>query len=127
MAKAALEDEFRRNERVVVLDDLPGIPAGTAGKVLLVDGLSWIRYRVLFENGEDRGSLDASVLARPQDFERRRAAREAGAQATVAVAAGGEEESAEAAASGEAKAVNGVSVPGHLLERSKRARERLVG
>lgn len=64
---------LRRHERVVAAADLPGVPAGTPGKVILVDGITWIRYRVLFENGIDIGSLDRSVLARPDEWESRRA------------------------------------------------------
>jgi hypothetical protein len=126
MAKATL-DGFRRNEWVRNLDDLPRVPAGTKGRVYLVEGFSWTRYRVLFDNGVDIGSLDAAVLARPRDFasalERREQAAIA-AEATVEEAeAAGEEGAAPA---GEDKTVNGVSVPAHLLDRSRRARERLA-
>jgi len=38
--------------------DLPSVPAGTKGKVILANGLNWLRYRVLFENGEEIGHLD---------------------------------------------------------------------
>jgi hypothetical protein len=126
MAKAAL-DGFRRNDRVKNLDDLPGVPAGTMGRVYLVDGFTWTRYRVLFENGVDIGSLDGSVLARPRDFasaleRRKQAEAAAGAVAEAADAATAE----GAAAGGEGKTVNGVAVPAHLLDRSKRARKRLA-
>jgi hypothetical protein len=125
MAKAVL-DGFKRNETVKNLDDLPGVPAGTKGRVYLVEGFTWTRYRVLFDNGIDIGSLDAAVLARPRDFqpalERRRQAAEAEAAAEVAEAA----EEAEAGVAGDDKTVNGVAVPAHLLDRSKRARERLT-
>ena len=43
--------EFRRNEKVRALDDLPGVPKGTEGRVLLVAGFTWTRYRVAFDNG----------------------------------------------------------------------------
>jgi hypothetical protein len=64
------------HDRVVSTVDLPGIPAGTPGKVILKSGLDrpgtdefeWIRYRVLFEtaatNGSDAGSLQRSTLQR---------------------------------------------------------------
>jgi hypothetical protein len=125
MAKAAL-DGFKRNEWVRNLDDLPGVPAGTRGRVYLVDGFTWTRYRVLFENGVDIGSLDGAVLARPRDFGSALERRE---QAAAAEAAAEEAEAAAeegAATGGEGKTVNGVSVPAHLLDRSKRARERLA-
>jgi hypothetical protein len=126
MAKATF-DGFRRNEWVKNLDDLPGVPAGTRGRVYLVEGFTWTRYRVLFDNRVDIGSLDGAVLARPRDFasglERREQAAVAAEAATEQAEAVAEEGAAPAV---EDKTVNGVSVPAHLLDRSKRARERLA-
>jgi hypothetical protein len=49
---------LRRRQKVRAAFDLPGIPAGTPGRVTLVNGFGpWIRYRVIFENGEDRGNV----------------------------------------------------------------------
>ena len=126
MAKAAL-DGFKRNEWVKNLDDLPGVPAGTRGRVYLVEGFTWTRYRVLFDNGIDIGSLDGAVLARPREFASALERREQAAVAAEAAAAQAET-AAEggAGAAGEGKTVNGVSVPAHLLDRSRRARERLA-
>ena len=125
MAKNGSRDEFKRKERVKNLDELPGVPAGTTGRVYMVEGFTWTRYRVLFDNGVDIGSLDGSALARPRDFEaaleRRRQAAEAEAEPETEEAA---EEAAEVADS-EAKTVNGVTVPAHLLARSKQARQRV--
>jgi hypothetical protein len=56
-------DQLRRNDRVVAAVDLPGVPAGTPGRVKLVNGFAWVRYWVSFENGRDIGSLDRSQLA----------------------------------------------------------------
>lgn len=117
--------EFKRDETVRTLDPLPGVPAGTAGRVYLVDGFAWTRYRVLFANGIDVGSLDGESLARPRDYDdalARRAAAAAESAEAEAVESGGE----AAAAAGDAKVVNGVTVPALLLDRSKRARERLA-
>jgi hypothetical protein len=126
MAKAAL-DGFRRNEKVKNIDDLPGVPAGTQGRVYLVEGFTWTRYRVLFDNGVDIGSLDGAVLARPRDFASALERREQAALAAEAAATQAEESAEEGAApAGEDKTVNGVSVPAHLLDRSRRARERLA-
>ena len=126
MAKRRPPGEFRRDDKVKTLDALPGVPQGTAGRVYLIDGFAWTRYRVLFTNGVDVGSLDGSALALPRDYEaalqRREAAAEAAETAEVAVDEGGE----AAAAGGADKTVNGVVVPALLLERSKRARERLT-
>jgi hypothetical protein len=117
--------EFRRNERVKTLDELPGVPLGTEGRVLLVDGFTWTRYRVTFDNGYDLGSIDGSHLSRPREFDAALAQREAASQAVAEVATD-DEGGGAAAATGEGKTVNGVSVPAHLLDRSKRARERLT-
>ena len=116
---------LKRHDKVRANIDLPVVPAGTPGKVLVASGITWLRYRVLFENGVDIGSLDGSVLARPRDFEaalerRRTAAEEATVAAEAAEAGNG-----ESAGGGEGTVVNGVTIPAHLLERSKRARERL--
>jgi hypothetical protein len=125
MAKAPTIDRFRRGETVKTLDALPGVPEGTRGRVELVAGFAWTRYRVLFENGVDVGSLDGSTLARPKQFDEA-LARRAEATETEEAAADESEAGDSAAAAGEGKTVNGVSVPAHLLDRSKRARERLT-
>jgi hypothetical protein len=64
LARAKGEDDglLKRRQKVAAAVDLPGVPAGTPGKVYLVDGLTWIRYRVAFENGVEIGSLDRAVL-----------------------------------------------------------------
>jgi hypothetical protein len=126
MAKRVAPHEFRRGEAVRTLDALPGVPQGTAGRVYLVDGFAWTRYRVLFDNGVDVGSLDGTSLARPKDYEAALARREQAASAAEAAAADavGDGEAAAAVGGGE-KTVNGVVVPAMLLDRSKRARERL--
>ncbi len=59
---------FHKREKVVAAIDLPGIPAGTPGKVVLVSGISWIRYRVFFENGAEMGSLDHRHLDRRAEW-----------------------------------------------------------
>ena len=129
MAKAATIDRFRKGETVRTLDALPGVPAGTRGRVYLIGGFAWTRYRVLFENGVDVGTLDGSALARPSQYEEaleRRARAAAAAEANEGAAAEASDGAGEAAASGGAKVVNGVTVPPHLIDRSKRARERLA-
>lgn len=126
MAKRLAPHEFTRGETVKTLDDLPGVPKGTPGRVYLVDGFAWTRYRVLFANGEDVGSLDGSVLARPKDYEAALARREQVAEAEEAAASAASDGEGDAAAAGGGdKTVNGVVVPARLLDRSKRARERL--
>lgn len=63
MAKKRKGDELLFHDKVVAAVDLPGVPAGTPGKVTLKNGFRWIRYRVLFSNGVDMGSLDRAQLA----------------------------------------------------------------
>ncbi len=53
---------LRMNDRVSSTVDLPGVPTGTEGKVLLANGFNWLRYRVLFNNGVEIGDLDARQL-----------------------------------------------------------------
>ncbi len=53
---------FKRHAKVVAAVDLPHVPAGTPGRVLYVAGVTWIRYHVLFDNGESLSSLDATQL-----------------------------------------------------------------
>jgi hypothetical protein len=127
MAKRLGPDEFRRGETVKTLDPLPGVPPGTAGRVYLVDGFAWTRYRVLFENGIDVGSLDGTTLARPRDYTAALDRREQAANAEAAAAVATVEDAASGGGGvGAEKVVNGVTVPNMLLERSKRARERLT-
>lgn len=51
-----------KNDVVELLDDLPGVPAGTMGKVLMVTGFSWVRFNVLFTNSINVGQIDRSKL-----------------------------------------------------------------
>ena len=54
---------FREKEQVEAADDeLRGVPEGTAGVVVQVTGLTWIRYRVQFANGVERNLVDAKHL-----------------------------------------------------------------
>jgi hypothetical protein len=56
------EQVFRRRQKVVAVEDLPGVPAGTVGKVYYVAGVTWVRYHVAFENGVELANVDASQL-----------------------------------------------------------------
>lgn len=126
MAKGAIATEFRRNEKVKALEDLPGAPQGTQGRVLLVSGITWTRYRVAFDNGTDLGTIDGSQLSRPKDFEAALEQRKQVATAVEEASTNGDTDAAPEATGDDAKVVNGVSVPAHLLERSQRARARLA-
>lgn len=54
--------EYSRRDRVLAAQDLPGVPEGTPGTVISVTGLSWIRYRVAFDNGFELNLLDGRFL-----------------------------------------------------------------
>jgi hypothetical protein len=63
MAEPAETDQrYREKQRVQAAHDLEGVPEGTKGKVLMVTGLSWIRYRVRFDNGVEMSMLDGEQL-----------------------------------------------------------------
>ncbi|HEX2383012.1 MAG TPA: hypothetical protein VHI95_10270 [Acidimicrobiales bacterium] len=121
-------EHLAMKERVVATTDLPGIPEGTTGKVIVVEGLTWIRYWVRFANGVVRGSLNRKVLARPSEWAelvRRREAGEdvtAGDDGTAAAEVDGAG-AADSGGAGDSVMVNGVPVPAHLLERSKNRRQ----
>ena len=54
--------EFRRRQKIAAAVDLPGVPAGTPGKVWFVSGVTWIRYHVVFDNGVDLANVDGSQI-----------------------------------------------------------------
>ena len=50
--------DLRIGDQVQTSVDLPGVAAGTKGKVILANGFNWQRYRVRFEDGTELGDLD---------------------------------------------------------------------
>ena len=123
---------LKRKSKVAAFVDLPGVPEGTTGKVALVGGWdTWIRYTVLFDNGVDIGSINREVLVPAKKYAEfdalRTKAIESGAfdEPEVDESAEGEEGGGGGAAGGDSPVVNGVTIPGYLIERSKAARERL--
>lgn len=62
--------ELRKKQTVFSAADLPGVPKGTKGKVILPGGIDWHRYRVRFENGIELGLLDRKVLATEDEHKR---------------------------------------------------------
>jgi hypothetical protein len=124
------ETPLKTKTKVVATQDLPAVPEGTPGRVLLVNGFTWLRYRVLFENGVDIGTLDRKYLATPIEYQELLRRRESGDldEVTVdgeATAEAGADTAVAAGGGGDDKVVNGVSVPGHLIERSKNRRQAL--
>ncbi len=126
------DDELKRKSKVVAFDDLPGVPEGTMGKIALVDGWDrWIRYHVLFDNGVDLGSINREHLVPAKKYDqyktRRVQALESGVFDQPEAVETEEAEGGDGGAAGGGASVNGVEIPAHLLERAKKARERLSG
>lgn len=53
---------LKRGAKCAALIDLPGVPAGTTGKVQLAVGFNWPRYRVRFANNVELNGLDGRHL-----------------------------------------------------------------
>lgn len=81
---------LKKGARVVVIDDLPGVSAGTAGKVGRSIGIKTVRYRVQFENGVNVLSVAESKLVSPAAWEflkeNRESPKENGSPTVVAAA-----------------------------------------
>jgi hypothetical protein len=82
MARRKDDIRFKRHQKVVAARDLAGVPAGTNGKVQIVNGMSWIRYWVVFANGVELGQLSNDDLVTRDEWvaaeeRRRRQARKA--------------------------------------------------
>lgn len=56
------DTEYSRKDRVELAEDRAGVPEGTPGRVVMVTGLSWIRYRVRFDTGVELNMLDGRYL-----------------------------------------------------------------
>ena len=116
MAKSSAVAELKVDEPVFARVSLRGVPEGTAGKVIHVQGLTWTRYWVWFANGERVGTIDRSKLSTAPEWDRRHDMAVTGAGVSGPVAA----TAAEATAGGSTG-----GVPEYLLERSRNARIRL--
>jgi len=122
--------KLKKGSRVIVAEDLRGVPEGTGGKVKVIDGFDWLRAWVEFDNGVWMGSISADKLVPEDDWEDYKVRRVEEAalaeqrkeQAALATTATAE---APAAAAG-ADAGPASKVPAHLLERSKAARARIA-
>ena len=114
---------LRKRDKVICATELREVPEGTPGKVVLVVGLSWIRYWVSFENGVAVGSLNRKNLATPAEWARR---LEGGDEAASSDAGAGADDGAAADDGGGGGYTHaGVLVPQLLIDRAKAARERL--
>ncbi len=118
MATLTASTVLKSGTRVRATVAMKGVPIGTEGKVIHVQGLSWIRYWVWFDNGIRLGTIDRAKLATAEDRER---TLNAGTEVALAEA-GVPAPVGEAAAEEAGESVSGV--PALLLERSRKARER---
>lgn len=126
---------FTRGTKIRLVDDIPGYPAGTEGKVAVANGFEWIRYWIRFPDGKAVGHVDHKSVVKRKDYDAYLVAREreaveaekAAAEAAKATAEAAEAGDSAAAASGAGAGVvvNGVTVPQRLLDMSAAARARL--
>ncbi len=123
-----LETPFRRGEQVVATRDIDGVPSGTRGKVQLHNGLgTWDRYWVLFGDRQV-GQVDHNDLTRPYQLDEWLRREEEKAEAALR-SAQEETQAGEAAPSDDGGGGGGIAsqIPADLLERSKAAKQRLLG
>jgi len=122
---------LKRGQKIRLLSEISGHPAGAEGKVAIANGVTWLRYWVRFSDGASVGHIDHSVLVRAKDYHRFLEAREAEARAAEHLSEQADGSVAEAGGDGSATSagggamVNGVAIPRLLLDRSKAARKRL--
>ncbi len=112
-----------KQQEVVAATDLKGVPEGTSGKVMLSNGLDWVRYWVKFENGVEMGSLHRNKLVSAEDWDLYLEERDNGALPLEETTDSADEESSTTGSGGGVE-VNGVLVPQLLLDRSQAALER---
>ena len=112
-----------KQQDVVAATNLKGVPEGTSGKVMLSNGLDWVRYWVKFENGVEMGSLHRNKLVSAEDWDLYLEEREYGALPLEETTDSADEESSTTGSGGGVE-VNGVLVPQLLLDRSQAALER---
>ena len=110
--------DLDRHQKVRAWTDLPGVPVGTPGKVLQVGGVTWIRYRVLFENGIEQGLLDGRHIVATKDFV------PVADRVEVEAVDEADADAGDDAVASAGAADNAFGVPAHLLERSVAARAR---
>ena len=123
MAKAKRDGTtLRPKTRVVATKDLVGVPMGTPGRIEVVNGLTWVRYWVQFDNGVWLGSVDAAAVVAEDEwplYQLRRAEEQARA-AEAASRPPAEEAAPAAAPAADAGATS--RIPAALLARSQAAR-----
>ena len=116
MPTKTASDRLNVGTQVVLTEDITGIPAGSTGKVVFVNGLQWIRYWVHFDSGPRVGQIGRNKLATAGELEAK-----AKGPAVGAVSAGVAAEGSAAKTSS-----NAFGIPDYLLDRSVNARARLA-
>ncbi len=123
MAKTVdLSQRIRAGAKVRATVDLPGVPVGTAGKVALSNGVTWLRYWVRFENGELLSHINHEDIVISRAWEQFFWQKERDAEAAALAEAGAAAASDGGGAS--AGGDNAFGVPQYLLDRTKSALER---
>ena len=115
--------KYKKGTRVVATEDLRGVPEGTPGNVRIPVGLTWLRYRVTFDNGADVGSVGHGKLVPEGEWENFQVNRARLAEEAEANAAAAAEAAKNAPAKEEAPAGGGDDRLAALLARSKAARD----
>ena len=60
---------IKRYQKIVATVDLPGVPEGTTGKVLVSNGVTWYRYWVDFDNGVRLGQVGHQQVCLANDWD----------------------------------------------------------
>tara|TARA_X000000368_G_scaffold61229_2_gene43182 strand:- start:6807 stop:7205 length:399 start_codon:yes stop_codon:yes gene_type:complete len=121
-----LPHNLQKKEIVKAAINLKGVPEGTMGRVILSNGLDWVRYWVAFDNGVELGSLHRDKLVREAEWDAYLMQRERSEEITEGgseVLDSSPESDSQSSGSGGVE-VNGVLVPQLLLDRTKAALER---
>lgn len=125
--KVDLDTPFRRGELVMATRDIRGIPSGTEGRIQLHNGLGlWDRYWVLFGDRQV-GQVDHDDLTRPFQYDKWLQREEDRAEAALRSAEEDSADAEEASPAGDGDGGVASQIPAHLLERSKAAKQRLLG
>ena len=121
-----LPKNLQKRELVKAAIDLKGVPEGTSGRVILSNGLDWVRYWVVFDNGVEIGSLHRSKLVRSQEWDDYLIKRDSGDEEVVMIREpqGASDDTMSSSSSGGVE-VNGVLVPQLLLDRTQAALDRV--
>mgnify|MGYP001028082789 FL=1 len=127
---------YKRGEKVRLLEDIPGYPAGSTGKISVANGLTWKRYWVRFADGNAVGHVGHDLLVRAKEYEKFLVARDREvieAEKAAELAASGAAADSDAgggsdtAGPGAGIEINGVFIEQSWLDKSAAARARLGG